>query len=108
MSELTQKNCRPKAPKLSVEQRRVLVLQGTKWAESSDGLALTRTYEFKNFYRTMAFVNAVASVAHAEDHHPDLAVSYARVSVSYSTHDAGGLTENDFICAAKLDALHRA
>lgn len=108
MSELTQKTCRPKAPKLSVEQRRALASQIPLWVESADGQSLTRSYEFKDFYRTMAFVNAAASVAHAEDHHPDLSVSYARVSVSYSTHDAGGLTENDFICAAKLDALHRA
>jgi 4a-hydroxytetrahydrobiopterin dehydratase len=108
MSELTQRNCRPKAPKLSVEQRRALTPQVPLWVETADGLALTRSYDFKNFYRTMAFVNAVASVAHAEDHHPDMNVSYARVVVSYSTHDAGGLTENDFICAAKLDALHRA
>lgn len=108
MSELTQRNCRPHAPKLSVEQRRTLALQIPLWVESEDGQSLTRSYEFKDFYRTMAFVNAVASVAHAEDHHPDMNVSYARVSVSYSTHDAGGLTENDFICAAKLDALYRA
>ncbi len=108
MSELTEKNCRPKAPKLSVEQRRALASQVPHWVEGVDGLTLTRHYEFKDFYRTMAFVNAVASVAHAEDHHPDMNVSYARVVVSYSTHDAGGLTENDFICAAKLDALHRA
>lgn len=108
MSELIRKNCRPRAPKLSVEQRRALASQVPLWTETADGFALTRSYEFKDFYRTMAFVNAVASVAHAEDHHPDLNVSYARVSVSYSTHDAGGLTENDFICAAKLDALYRA
>ncbi len=92
---------------MSVEQRRALSPQVPLWQESADGKSLTRSYEFKNFYRTMAFVNAVASVAHAEDHHPDLTVSYARVVVSYSTHDAGGLTENDYICAAKIDALHR-
>jgi 4a-hydroxytetrahydrobiopterin dehydratase len=53
----------------------------------------------------MAFVNATAWISHRSDHHPDLTVGYSRCKVSYSTHDAGGLTRNDFTCAAKLDAL---
>ena len=66
---------------------------------------LTRTFSFKNYYETMAFVNAVACVSHREDHHPDLAVGYNKCTVRYSTHSVGGLSENDFICAAKVDAL---
>ena len=66
---------------------------------------LVKTFSFKNYYRTMAFVNAVAFIAHAEDHHPDLEVSYNKCVVRYSTHSVGGLSENDFICAAKIDAL---
>jgi len=58
--------------------------------------------------QTMAFVNALAWVAHREDHHPDLAVGYKKCVVRYSTHAVGGLSENDFICAAKVDALVRA
>lgn len=73
--------------------------------DSRHGQALTRTYEFANYHETIAFVNALAYVAHREDHHPDLSVHYGRVVVRYSTHDVGGLSENDFICAAKAEAL---
>ena len=67
--------------------------------------ALEKTYRFANYHETMAFVNAVAFIAHAQDHHPDLSVHYDRCVVRWSTHDVGGLSENDFICAAKADAL---
>ncbi len=69
-----------------------------------DGV-ITKTYEFKNYYQTMAFVNAAAWVSHREDHHPDMTVGYNKCKVDYSTHAINGLSENDFICAAKLDAL---
>ncbi|MDC7806611.1 4a-hydroxytetrahydrobiopterin dehydratase [Luteimonas sp BLCC-B24] len=75
------------------------------WTLAEDGQALTRTFRFDDYHRTMAFVNALAFVAHREDHHPDLGVHYDRVVVRYSTHDVGGLSENDFICAAKADRL---
>lgn len=73
------------------------------WAQV-DG-AIQKRYDFPDYHRTMAFVNAVAWVAHVEDHHPDLMVSYNRCTVSYNTHSVGGISINDFICAAKLDAL---
>jgi 4a-hydroxytetrahydrobiopterin dehydratase len=73
------------------------------WAPSS-GVIMKR-FEFKNYYQTMAFVNAVAWIAHSEGHHPDLVVSYRSCLVRYTTHAIGGLSENDFICAAKVDAL---
>jgi 4a-hydroxytetrahydrobiopterin dehydratase len=60
---------------------------------------------FSDYFRTMAFVNALAFVAHAEDHHPDLSVHYGRVLIRYSTHDVGGLSRNDVICAAKVEQL---
>jgi 4a-hydroxytetrahydrobiopterin dehydratase len=66
---------------------------------------LAKVYNFKNYYETMAFVNAVAWISHREDHHPDLGVHYNKCRVEYSTHAIGGLSENDFICAAKCDAL---
>ena len=69
------------------------------------GNEIARTYSFKNYYETMAFVNATAWVSHNEDHHPDLEVGYNKCKVRYSTHSVGGLSENDFICAAKIDAL---
>ena len=64
-----------------------------------------KRYEFKNYYQTMAFVNAVAWIAHSEGHHPDMTVSYNSCRVSYTTHAIGGLSENDFILAAKIDQL---
>ena len=77
------------------------------WALVEDGAAITQTFRFPDYYRTLAFVNALAYVAHAQDHHPDLSVHYDRCVVRYSTHDVGGLSENDFICAAQADALVR-
>ncbi len=70
------------------------------------GGAIERTYRFGNYYETIAFVNALAFVVHREDHHPDLAVSYNRCTVRFNTHSVNGISENDFICAAKADALH--
>lgn len=68
--------------------------------------ALVRAYRFANYHETIAFVNALAWVAHAEDHHPDLAVSYNRCEVRFTTHSVGGISDNDFICAAKAEALY--
>src|SRR4051812_18557867 len=79
-------------------------LKGWK-ASSAGGGAISKTYNFKNYYETMAFVNATAWISHAQDHHPDLEVGYNRCKVKYSTHSVGGLSENDFICAAKVEAL---
>ncbi len=70
-----------------------------------DNGAIEKTFSFKNYHETMAFVNALAWVAHTEDHHPDLAVSYNRCVVRFNTHSVGGISVNDFICAAKADAL---
>ena len=70
-----------------------------------DGKELRKTFTFKNYHETIAFMNASAWISHREDHHPDMSVHYNRCVVAYSTHDAGGITLNDFICAAKLDGL---
>jgi 4a-hydroxytetrahydrobiopterin dehydratase len=67
--------------------------------------AIEKGYRFGNFHETMAFVNALAWIAHAEDHHPDLALGYNRCMVRFNTHSVGGISINDFICAAKVDAL---
>jgi 4a-hydroxytetrahydrobiopterin dehydratase len=75
------------------------------WRIATDSKSLTRSLKFKDFYRTMSFVNAVAYIANTEDHHPDLEVGYDYCRVTYSTHSIGGLSVNDFICAAKLDRL---
>ena len=67
--------------------------------------AIFKTYPFRDYFETMAFVNALAWISHREDHHPDLAVGYNKCRVEYSTHAIGGLSQNDFICAAKADSL---
>ncbi len=75
------------------------------WHLTADSGEIRREFRFADYFHTMAFVNAIASVAHREDHHPDLEVGYNRCIVRYSTHDVGGLSLNDFICAAKIEDL---
>jgi 4a-hydroxytetrahydrobiopterin dehydratase len=70
-----------------------------------DGKVISRAFKFKNYYEALAFVNATAWISHREDHHPDIELGYNKVVIHYSTHSVGGLTENDFICAAKVNAL---
>ena len=80
---------------------------GEGWQLAEGGKALRREFKFPDFYRTMSFVNAVAHIANVEDHHPDLECGWGYCRVRYQTHSIGGLHENDFICAAKVDALPR-
>jgi 4a-hydroxytetrahydrobiopterin dehydratase len=77
------------------------------WLLSGDGenVAIEKTYSFANYYETISFVNAVAFIANAQDHHPDLSVHYNRCVVRFNTHDVKGLSETDFDCAAQIDAL---
>ncbi len=84
---------------------KALLKQLPGWKLTDKGAAIEKTYAFPDYYRTLAFVNALAFIAHREDHHPDLGVHYNRCVVRYSTHDVGGLSMNDFICAAKLERL---
>jgi 4a-hydroxytetrahydrobiopterin dehydratase len=105
-SDLVRKSCRAcagGAKKLEDAKVKELLKAVPDWRRSGD--SISRSFKFKNYYETMAFVNAVAWIAHGEDHHPDLTVGYNSCTATYSTHSAGGLTENDFICAAKVDAL---
>jgi 4a-hydroxytetrahydrobiopterin dehydratase len=106
MNDLARKKCKPceggVAP-LGPQQIGPMLKGLDGWA-LQDG-AICKTYRFKNYFETMAFVNAAAWVSHREDHHPDMLVGYNQCRVSYVTHAIGGLSENDFICAAKLDAL---
>lgn len=79
-------------------------LQGLEgWAREDS--VITKTYRFRNYHETMAFVNATAWISHRADHHPDLAVGYNQCTVAYTTHSSGGLTAKDFACAARIDAL---
>ena len=75
------------------------------WTIQSDNKSIEREYKFIDYYETIAFVNALAWIAHSEDHHPDLYVTFNRCKVTYSTHSVNGLSRNDFICAAKIDRL---
>lgn len=111
MSDLTSKQCKPceggVAP-LTLSDAQMLMKQlNPAWQLAGDGKSIQREWKFKNFYRTMSFVNAAAHVANSEDHHPDMEVGYGYCRVKYNTHAIGGLSENDFICAAKTDALGR-
>jgi len=105
MSSLTSRRCVNGRPKLDDSAILALLTEAPGWMLVEEGAALARTFSFGNYGETMAFVNAVAWVAHREDHHPDLTVHYNRCVVRWSTHDAGGITENDFIAAAKVSAL---
>ncbi len=75
------------------------------WKVNESGTAIEASYRFRDFYRVMSFVNALAHIANAEDHHPDLKIGYNYCHVLYTTHAIKGLSENDFICAAKIDRL---
>ena len=109
MNDLTKQKCVPcegGIPPLSPERAAELLGKiNDAWVLIEDGKAIERTCKFKNYYQTIAFVNALAWIAHREDHHPDLSVHYSRCVVRYSTHAIDGLTDNDFICAAKIDRL---
>lgn len=106
MTELTKKRCVPcegGIPKLDDEGVELFLKKVHGWQAKDH--RLTKTYEFKDFMEAMAFLNRMAEVAESEGHHPDFYVHYNRVDITLWTHAAGGLTENDFILAAKIDEL---
>lgn len=110
MSDLAKKTCKPVSkqdPALHADEIANFLKQVNQhWQLHAENTALiSREFKFKNYYETMAFVNAIAYIAHKEDHHPDIEVSYSKCLVKYSTHAITGLSENDFICAAKIDEL---
>ena len=103
---LLERHCQRDTTRLSAEAVRELMqeLHGD-WSADDDAQRMRRSFRFKNYYQTIAFVNALAWIAHREDHHPDLEVGYSRCTVNFSTHSVGGLSENDFICAVRIDSL---
>jgi len=109
MTDLVRRSCKPLpkgTPPLAEHEIELLLKQlQADWSFEQQPAELQRSFRFKNYYQTIAFVNALAWVAHQEDHHPDLEVSYNRCVVHFTTHSIGGISENDFICAAKVDAL---
>jgi 4a-hydroxytetrahydrobiopterin dehydratase len=103
MTALANRHCQPSVARLADAEAGRLLAELPGWA-IEHGL-LAKSFGFGNYHETLAFVNAVAWIAHREDHHPDLAVSYNRCHVAWNTHSVGGLSENDFICAARVEAL---
>ncbi len=75
------------------------------WSLIEDGTAITKDFRFKDFHRTLGFINAVGFIANQQDHHPDIEAGYGHCQLRWSTHDVNGLSINDFICAAKVEAL---
>ena len=104
-ARLLDHHCQREATRLSADAMRELMPQLHADWSADEAQSIRRSFRFKNYYQTIAFVNALAWIAHQEDHHPDLEVGYNRCVVNLSTHSVGGLSENDFICAARIDTL---
>jgi 4a-hydroxytetrahydrobiopterin dehydratase len=109
MNELAERHCKPCEGKVfafTPDQANAELKQlSSAWRLIEGGKAIKREFAFRDFYRTMSFVNALAHLANIEDHHPDLEVGYNYCRVRFSTHAIGGLSENDFICAAKIERI---
>ncbi len=109
MSDLIQKHCVPceggALPLMRAESAKLLE-QTPGWVIAEDGLSLSREFHFKNFVDAMDFANKITPIAEAEGHHPDLVVGWGKVVVALTTHAIGGLSENDFILAARINAIH--
>jgi 4a-hydroxytetrahydrobiopterin dehydratase len=110
MNELAKKKCVPcegNVPPLTKAEAEDLLKELNDWSLIDDAHLLARSFRFKDFAHTMKFVNKVAAIAEEEGHHPDLTVSYDTVTIELMTHAIGGLSENDFIVAAKIDELSK-
>ncbi len=109
MTELSEKKCVPceggVTPLTAAEAEKYRAKLSPDWTLDDGAKAIRRELKFKDFYRTMSFVNALAHIANLEDHHPDLEVGYGYCRVLFTTHAIKGLSENDFICAAKIDRI---
>ncbi|HEY0857232.1 MAG TPA: 4a-hydroxytetrahydrobiopterin dehydratase [Albitalea sp.] len=105
MNNLLHRQCKPLegGSPMSESEIRSHLNEVSGWHLSKG--AIEKTFSFKDFNETMAFVNALAWICHTEDHHPDIALSYSRCVVRFNTHSVGGISINDFICAAKVNAL---
>lgn len=106
--DLSQKHCVPcegGVPPIEPDQAREMLRELEGWRLSDDGKMILRRFEFRGFFRTMAFINAMAYVVNHENHHPDFSAGYNYCEIGFTTHAIGGLSENDFICAARINAL---
>ena len=108
LQQLANEHCQPRkgAEHATDAARSRELLQALPgWVLAADGKEISKNFKFSDFHRTIGFVNALAYFANREDHHPDLEVGYGHCLVRWSTHDVGGLSLNDFICAAKTETL---
>jgi 4a-hydroxytetrahydrobiopterin dehydratase len=108
LADLAALHCEPrKGAEHALDDARVQIFLAllTSWQAAADGKSIARTFTFANFHETLGFVNAIGWMANRQDHHPDLEVGYNRCVVHWSTHDVGGLSMNDFICAAKVEVI---
>jgi 4a-hydroxytetrahydrobiopterin dehydratase len=106
--DLRQQHCQSlkgEAHRVSAQRARELLTLLDGWEMGADNAEIRKHYRFADFAQALAFVNALGAVAEQENHHPDLELGWGRCTVHFSTHDVGGLSLNDFICAAKADAL---
>jgi 4a-hydroxytetrahydrobiopterin dehydratase len=107
-NDLASRHCQPRKGKehaLAAAQVTELLLQLPGWQLRHDSAAIAKDFRFADFHHTLGFINAVGFMANQEDHHPDLEAGYGHCQVLWSTHDVGGLSLNDFICAARVEAL---
>jgi len=107
--ELAERRCKPceggTEPLTREQAGELLRALHADWSLSEDGRGITRSFRFPAYEKTLEFANAAAEIAIAEDHHPVLTVAYGSCTVSYTTHSINGLSDNDFICAARTDRL---
>jgi 4a-hydroxytetrahydrobiopterin dehydratase len=108
INDLASQHCKPRKAELDsldhVQSKQLIgLLPG--WHFDNDQKAILKTFKFSDFYKTLSFINMVGFLANQEDHHPDIAAGYGHCQVAWSTHDVGGLSLNDFICAARIEAL---
>lgn len=105
MTELLNMHCTGSPQALGADEVATYMAQLDGWQHDSDNAQIRREFRFKNYYETMVFANAVAWIANSEDHHPDMLVTYNRCTITYTTHSVNNLSLNDFVCAARIDAL---
>ena len=109
MTELSEKKCVPceggVAALTKAEAEKLRAKLAADWKLADDAKSIRRELKFKDFYRAMSFANAIAHIANIEDHHPDIECGWGYCRIRFQTHAIGGLHENDFICAAKIDIL---
>ena len=108
MSKLSEKKCGPceEVKSLPLEEVKPLLLEIPEWESTSDFKSITRTFTFNDFMESISFINKVADIAESNNHHPDINIhAYKKVTITLSTHSVKGLSESDFIIAAKIDGI---